>query len=82
MKFWKKTSKNQSKFEEIKGISTIDDLLSHICPLCKTHLYWGSPLGYLFHELTSVALALYDSGPIGVGCVMYSLNFLSKPEGT
>ena len=26
MKFWKKLPKNQSKFEEIKGISTIDDL--------------------------------------------------------
>ena len=37
MKFWKKLPINQSKFEEIKGISTIDDLLSHICQLCKTH---------------------------------------------
>ena len=38
--------------------------------------------GLFFHELTSVALGLYDSGPIGVGCVMYSLDFLSKPEET
>ena len=34
MKFWKKPQKDQSKFEEIKGISTIDDLQSHIYPLC------------------------------------------------
>ena len=33
----KNFKKNQSKFEEIKGISTIDDLLSYICQLCKTH---------------------------------------------
>ena len=79
MKFWKKLPKNQSKFEEIKGISTIDDLQSHICPLCcKPLLYWGSPMGYLFHELTSVALTLYDLGPIGVGNVMYSLDFFSE----
>ena len=37
----KNFEKNQSKLEEIKGISTIVDLLSHICPLCMTHLYWG-----------------------------------------
>ena len=36
-----KLQKNQSRFEEINGISTIDDLQSHICPLCARLICTG-----------------------------------------